>query len=170
MPYTAFFELGPQHSFESAFPNAGSMEYTTPLNGETCVHDYANQLCPFNWDVGWDGDSCVASDEYHGPCEPVWYHMSQMSAADKRIIAEKCRARWLCVNEMSEHGEVPFLSKGLEGTASGVQELHPITLRINSENSGPVDSLKGILSGSTLKGFKAGRNEQWFRNTKPAWF
>jgi len=138
---TSFLAIGKGNLYENLPPNyfrlpghtgTDGIENTVEVDAQSCVHDYDGQLCPFNWSVGLDGDTCIAAKTYTGSCEPIWHGMSRMSAKDKEDIAEKCQARWLCVNEMAESKEdVPFAAN-----ARNQPQPFPVDKRRSPTNTG----------------------------------
>jgi len=99
-----FFHHVPVHS--SCFLTNDGMEVEpgdiTGLNAATCAHDYDNQICPFDWKLELDGDTCISPNDYTGPCPKILRGMGRLQVPEKAQVANICKARWLCKDEMSE--------------------------------------------------------------------
>ncbi|CAD7970678.1 unnamed protein product [Amoebophrya sp. A25] len=82
-----------------------------PITSLNCVKDYHQQLCPFAWFVGPDGDTCRAPDGYTGPCHSILHGMSQLSMEDKHRLEKDCEAPWACRGLYDAEG--PYLDPSL---------------------------------------------------------
>merc|ERR550534_2309921 len=127
-----------------------------------CVQDFAGQLCPHGWSVGWDGDSCYAPQDYDGPCEPIWHGLAKLSSRERRQLQTLCRTRWACTHESPTALSMSFTQrndarKGRALVKSPVRFDPRSAINfptVNADVSGPLQGT-GIIENSRPRAFFA---------------